>query len=185
MQPPDLRFDYTAQNGTRVTIRPIRPEDREIERTFVESLSDNSRFLRFFSAMKKLSPTLLDRLINVDFPAEMALIATIDTEGSEREIGVARYAPTETEDHAEFAIVVSDEWHGQGIGRELLRHLFRIAGDAGIRRIEGSVLATNTNMLRFCRGLGFVTRIDDEDASLVRVSRDVLDGPRLLDLADG
>ena len=173
MQPPNLRFEFTAENGTPITIRPIRPEDREIERTFVESLSDNSRFLRFFSAMKKLSPTLLDRLINVDFPAEMALIATITAEGAEQEIGVARYAPSESGGNAEFAIVVADEWHGQGIGRELLRHLFDIASGAGIRRIEGSVLASNSNMLRFCSGLGFSSRIDQHDPSLVRVVRDL------------
>jgi len=84
MQPPNLRFQFTAGNGTPIAIRPIRPEDREIGRTFLESLSDNSRFLRFFSAMKKLSPTLLDQLINVDFPAEMALTATITAEGAEQ-----------------------------------------------------------------------------------------------------
>jgi len=174
MQPPDLAFQFTAENGTPITIRPIRPEDREIERTFVESLSDNSRFLRFFSAMKKLSPTLLDRLINVDFPAEMALIATVTFEGSEKEIGVARYAPSESSSvDAEFAIVIADEWHGQGIGRELLRRLFDIAGNAGIRRIEGSVLASNSNMLRFCNGLGFSCRIDPHDPGLVRVLREL------------
>ncbi|MDH4108856.1 MAG: GNAT family N-acetyltransferase [Gammaproteobacteria bacterium] len=173
MQRPELQFECVALNGMPVTIRPIRPEDREIERSFVESLSDHSRFLRFFSAMKKLSPKLLDHLINVDFPREMAFIATINVNGVEQEIGVARYAPSETDGSAEFAIVVADEWHGQGIGRELLRHLFDVARSAGIRRIEGSVLATNSNMVRFCHGLGFTSRLDVHDPGLLRVAMDL------------
>lgn len=173
MQPPDLKFEFVTQQGVFVTIRPIRPEDREIERAFVENLSENSRFMRFFASVKTLSPQLLERLINVDFPNEMAFIATVDADGREMEIGVARYAPAGLEDTAEFAVVVADEWHGQGIGRELMRHLLDVAGKAGIRRIEGSVIATNSNMLHFCDDLGFSSEVDVEDLQLLRVAKNL------------
>ena len=173
MQPPTMTQEWTAGDGTRVTIRSIQPEDREIERSFVQNLSSNSKYFRFFSNIKDLSPQLLDRFTRVDYPREMAFIATIRNEMAELQIGVARYAPGSSEGTAEFAIVVADNWHGRGIGRELLRHLFGVAEDAGLKRIEGAVLRANNNMLRLCRELGFTVSQFTGDAELVRVDKNL------------
>ena len=147
MQPPAIRHEWTAGDGTQVVIRPIRPEDREIERAFVRGLSSHSRYFRFFSAVTDLSPKMLDRFTQVDYPREMAFIATIQVELAEQEIGVARYAPGSSEGTAEFAVVIADAWQGRGIGRELLCHLFGVAEQSGFARIEGIVLRANKNML--------------------------------------
>ena len=173
MQPPKFRHEWTAGDGTLVTIRPIRPEDREIEQAFVSGLSSNSKYLRFFSAINKLSPRLLDQFTQVDFPREMALIATIQAEMVEQEIGVARFAQGSSKGTAEFAVVVADSWQGRGLGRELLHHLFRVAEEVGLTQIEGIVLRTNTKMLRFCRELGFTARQYPGDEELVCISKDL------------
>ena len=115
MKPPAIEYPWTTTNGTPVTIRPIQPEDREIELAFVQGLSSSSKYMRFFSTIKDLSPQLLDRFTQVDFPREMAFIATVQTEGAEEEIGVARYAPGDGESTAEFAVVVADKWQGCGV----------------------------------------------------------------------
>jgi acetyltransferase len=171
MQPPTMKREWTAGDGTRVTIRSIQPEDREIERVFVRSLSSNSKYLRFFSPIKDLSPQLLDRFTRVDYPREMAFIATIQAEIEALQIGVARYAQGSSEGAAEFAVVVADDWQGRGIGRELLRHLFGVAKNAGFMRIEGDVLRANKNMIRFCRELGFAVGQCPGDATLVHVGK--------------
>ena len=173
MQPPTLRYEWTADDGSRVTIRPIQPEDREIEREFVRGLSANARYLQFLSAVKDLTPQMLDRFTQVDYPREMAFIATTQDEQIEREIGVARYAPGSSEGTAEFAVVVDDNWQGHGIGRELLLHLFSAAEEVGLERIEGIVLRANRNMLRLCRELGFTVSQYPGDAKLVRVDKDL------------
>ena len=173
MKPPAIDYQWVAADGTPITIRPIQPEDREIELAFVNGLSSSSRYLRFFSTIKDLSPQLLDRFTQVDFPEEMAFIATVRTEGSEEEIGVARYAPGGAESVAEFAVVVADNWQGCGVGRELMRHLFVVAEDAGFERIEGAVLKANPHMLHFCRDLGFTVNGYPDDAQLVLVSKDL------------
>ena len=173
MRPPAIEYQWTAGDGTPVTIRPIQAEDREIEVAFVRGLSANASYSRFFSIVKDLSPDLLDRFTQVDFPSEMAYIATVrSTGGAEIEIGVARYAPGSTESVAEFAVVVADDWQGKGIGRELMQHLFVVAEDAGFERIEGAVLKANGNMLRFCRELGFLVSAYPGDAQLVLVAKD-------------
>ncbi|NIA26777.1 MAG: GNAT family N-acetyltransferase [Desulfobulbaceae bacterium] len=154
-------------------IRPIQPEDREIEQAFVRGLSSNSKYFRFFSVVKELSPKLLDRFTQVDYPCEMAFIATIQVEMVELEIGVARYAAGSTEGTAEFAVVIADDWQGRGIGRELLRHLFDVAEESGFARIEGTVLRVNKNMLRLCREVGFTVSQYPGDAGLVCISKDL------------
>lgn len=173
MKPPAIDYQWTAADGTPITIRPIQPEDRQIELAFVNGLSSNSRYLRFFSTVKELSPELLDRFTRVEFPEEMAFIATVQREGGEEEIGVARYAPGSTEGTAEFAVVVGDAWQGLGIGRELMHHLFIVAEDAGFQRIDGAVLKANAHMLRFCRELGFSVGGYPDDPQLVLVSKDL------------
>lgn len=173
MKPPAIDYQWTTADGVPVTIRPIQAEDREIELAFVQGLSSSSRYLRFFSTVKDLSPQLLDRFTQVDFPDEMAFIATLETAGAEEEIGVARYAPGSTESTAEFAVVVADAWQGRGIGRELMQHLFVVAEDSGFERIEGAVLKANAHMLRFCRELGFAVNSYPDDAQLVLVAKDL------------
>ncbi len=164
---------FTLRNGTEVSIRAIQPGDAEIEQAFVRGLSARSRYLRFFSAIKELSPYMLEQFTHLHYPRNWALIATILDAGTEKEIGVARYAPTEADCRAEFAIVVADEWQGLGIATQLLRELITVAEHAGIERLEGLVLRENGAMLKFAKELGFTTECYPDDATVVRVVRNL------------
>lgn len=171
MTAPDDHFSWALDDGTDVTIRPIRPEDAAIEQTFVQSLSTQSKYLRFFRPLKQLSPADLMRFTHNEYPDSMALIATIVEDGSEREIGVARYARAGRDGRIEFAVVVADEWQGKGVATELLRRLFGIASGAGFEAIEGLVLAENRQMLQLARQLGFSVHNDEGDQGLRHLHR--------------
>lgn len=157
------------RDGTPVTFRVMRPEDADIEQAFVRGLSDRSRYLRFFSNIKQLSPYMLERLTNPDYPKSYALMATVSGDDRERQIGVARYAPTELDGVAEFAVVVADDWQGHGIATHLLNGLTTAAAVAGIRRLEGLVLKENDAMQQLARALGFSISSRSHDATTVRV----------------
>lgn len=172
MQAPDIRFEFEPQGGGSVTIRTIRAEDARIEQAFVQRLSPRSKRLRFMSAVRELTPAALDRFVNVHFPDEMALIATVLEDGAEREIGVARYAHSSGIGTAEFAVVVSDDWQGRGVGSELLRCLFDVASSAGLPGIHGLILRENAGMLQLARQLGFSIEPCAEDTGLYCVNKD-------------
>lgn len=157
MSLPDYK-DSIDVDGTPVTIRTMRPADRDIEREFVRELSPTSRYFRFHSVLKELTSPMLERFTHVNYPDDMALIATIPEDTGEREIGVARYARYPGTDRAEIAVVVADAWQGKGIGARLLVDLRAFAIDAGIRHLEASVLPGNTRMLELARALGFTIR---------------------------
>jgi len=171
--PPDFQFGWKLDDGTDVTIRPIRPDDSVIEQNFVRGLSPRSRTLRFFAQIKELSPAALEKFTHTNFPTEMALIATIELRGIEYEIGVARYAPSANSGRVEFAVVVADDWRGKGIATQLLRQLFSIASEAGINGIEGFVLRENSQMLALAKEFGFETRLDKEDLRVAYVYKDL------------
>lgn len=138
-----------------VTFRMMHPEDAEIEQTFVKSLSDRSRYLRFFSGLTELPGYVLKAFTHPDFPISYAVIATIPEGDGERQIGVARYAPTETAGAAEFAVVVADDWQGRGVASQLMHLIITAAAVGGVARLEGLILKENVAMLALAKKLGF------------------------------
>ena len=131
------------------------PQDQEIEAAFVRNLSDASRYSRFHGALRELTPDMLRRFTHMDYPLQMALIATIPEGSSERQIGVARYVTASINEPAEVAVAVADDWHSRGIATELLTRLRSTAIDAGIKDLYVSVLSDNSRMLALARHLGF------------------------------
>ena len=118
--PRHLVSQWVAPDGTVVAIRPIRPDDADIERAFVAALSPEARYLRFMTTVKELTPAMLARLTQIDYDREMALIAVVCTGISEVQVGVARYVTDEGGLSCEFAVVVAEQWQGCGLGRHLM-----------------------------------------------------------------
>ncbi|SMF95780.1 acetyltransferase [Methylomagnum ishizawai] len=163
-------------DGTDIQIRPIRPEDAELERAFVRGLSPEARFFRFMNTIQDLSQDLLIRLTQLDYDRELALLATTVQDGRETALGVARYATNPDGRTAEFALVIADGWQQHGLGTRLMHSLIEAARDKGYVALEGEVLANNTKMLGLMKKLGFASRISPEDAGLMWVSKALLSG---------
>ena len=101
----------------------------------------------------------------------MALIAVMERDGQESELGVARYAINPDGRTCEFAIVIADAWRRKGIGSRLMTQLMEAAKAHGLKTMEGEILTNNTNMLSLVRHLGFTIRTNPEDAGLKVVHR--------------
>jgi acetyltransferase len=168
--PGNLAQTAELSDGTMVTIRPIRPEDALIEKNFVEGLSQQSRYFRFMYSLSHLTPEMLSRFTQIDYDREMALIATIEEDGVEHEIGVTRYSTLPDSSTCEFAIVVADGWQNKGLARRLLGALIDAARYRRHRRMTGVVLKENRRMLDFVASLGFQAEPSAEDPDLVEVT---------------
>ncbi|MGD1984152.1 MAG: bifunctional acetate--CoA ligase family protein/GNAT family N-acetyltransferase, partial [Chromatiaceae bacterium] len=169
--PPELETTWQLPDGTDVAVRPIRPEDAEIEQDFVQNLSPESKYFRFMQSMDKLTPLMLARFTQIDYDREMALVAVINEHTQDaRILGVARYVSNPDKQSCEFALTVADEWQQKGIGRQLMQRLMTVARDRGIEIMQGDVLSQNSKMLRLCERLGFraVHRADEPDVVEVR-----------------
>ncbi len=164
--PHELVSHWQLADGRNLTIRPIRPEDSELEQAFVRDLSEEAKYFRFMMALDELSPEMLERLTQIDYDREMALIAVIDGERGEEEIGVARYTLNPDGSSCEFAIVVADDWHHKGVAHHLMDSLLEAARERNIKRMEGFVFASNKEMLSLAGNLGFSIRTSEEDPTL-------------------
>ena len=51
----------------------------------------------------------------IDYVRHLALVAIIERDGEQIEIGVARYVAGPSGTDCEFAITIDDEWQGSGI----------------------------------------------------------------------
>jgi acetyltransferase len=164
--PAHLSTHIQLSDGTDIVIRPIRPEDAEMEQEFVRNLSPEAKYFRFMNALQELSQEMLVRLTQIDYYNEMALIAVKPNSKSEEQIGVVRYTTNLDQRSCEFALVVSDAWQGLGIGYQLMQKLMDIARDRGLERMEGQVLASNSRMLTLMRSLNFRIGPDPEDTAV-------------------
>lgn len=177
MKPPDIREEIDL-GGHRLTLRTLWPEDRELEAAFVRGLSPRSRRYRFHSGLRELTPELLERFTHLDYPAEMALIATVGEAGAERQIAVARWVRSaEDPEGAEIAIAVADAWQDRGLGTRLLERLRDLAAAAGIPRLHANVLAENRRMLELASHLGFRVDPAARERGSVLLGKDVAPSP--------
>lgn len=146
-----------------VVIRPLRLQDAQAFRAFVERLSPESRYGRFQYVVKEVSPALLRLLVEADPRTHVALVATHDG----TVVGEARYV--REGDGAEFALAVADDWRRRGVGKRLFNELLDYARRDGLRRLDGEVLAWNQAMLGFVEQHGFRVREHPEDGRLLRI----------------
>lgn len=171
--PQDLAESFQPVIGQAVSIRPMRPEDVDIETAFVSGLSPESRYNRLLGGAIALTPAYLERLTHIDYRNDMALAATVMLDGQETLIGVARYARLKDERTCEFALVIADAWQRIGIGRRLLEKLIAVARSRGFACIVGEVLSTNRGMQALVRKLGFRLHLRPEDATVMHVEREL------------
>jgi acetyltransferase len=158
--PTQYIFHWEASDGTPITIRPIRPEDEPLMIKFHESLSEHTVFMRFFTPMQlqqRVAHERLSRICFIDYDREMILVATRrSSEDEEPEIlSTLRVTPLQQGDpEAEFGLLVSDQFQGKGLGREMLRRAVDVSRSDGLKRIVGNILPDNTPMLRLCEEIG-------------------------------
>jgi acetyltransferase len=161
--PSHLTQTWIVPDGTVVTIRPIKPEDAELEIEFVRGLSPETKYYRFMNTMRELPPAMVARLTQIDYDREMAFVATLEVDGKEKEVGVCRYAVNPDGESCEFAVVVADDWQHRGLARKLMGVLIETARSRGIAYMNGVFLSNNERMLKFVQKLGFVLSNDPED----------------------
>jgi acetyltransferase len=92
----------------------------------------------------------------------MVLVA-VQREPERRIVGVGRLSKIYGSNAAEFAILISDDYQGQGLGTELLKRLIKIGRDEGdITTITAHMLAENLGMKRVADKLGFSLKFEDQ-----------------------
>jgi RimJ/RimL family protein N-acetyltransferase len=155
----------TLKNGTAVTLRPLRADDRERMAQAVRGLDAQTIYTRLFSHRKELTEAGLDRVMRVDDEREVVLVATTGSGPEETVIGGGRYIVT-GEGRAEIAFTVEEDYQGQGIAGRLFAALVDVARGRGIAVFEADVLSENPSMLRVFERTGLPMRKRNEGGTV-------------------
>ena len=95
---------------------------------------------RFFSAIRSMPPEQINRLTDIDYAREMAIIAVRESTGETA--GTARLVRNDTDGtQAEFAIAVEPAAKGLGLGTALMGAVLDWGRAQGVVDISGQILA--------------------------------------------
>lgn len=155
-------------DGTRIFVRPLRPEDEVLYPPFLNAVTPEDLRLRFFASIRDFSHGFIARFTQIDYARAMAFIA-IDEAGGDM-LGVVRIHADSAYEGGEYAILVRSDLKGRGLGWLLMQLMIEYTRAEGLRFIRGEVMQENTAMLQMCRELGFQVAIDPDDASLAVVN---------------
>lgn len=157
--------EYKTTDNEVLQVRPIRPNDANQMLKFFSELSAETIYLRFFSPLKKLSKQMLIKFTQIDYDREIALIATMNFNGDQNMVGVARIIFLPDGETGEFAVVLSDKWQGKGIGAALLKRCLLFAKKQGLKKVICIVMSGNRQMLKLGEKLGFTVKKDSDPYS--------------------
>jgi len=165
--------DLQLRDGRRIVLRTVRPQDKDELQAAFKRLSVESRYSRFMSALRELTPQMLEQATHPKDSRELQLVAVVQEGAQEKIIGAARYAAGAASAECEFGVAVADQWQGLGVARQLLAALMRTARARGFKRMYGYILASNSRMLGLAKRLGFVNVASPEGPTVRMVRCDL------------
>jgi acetyltransferase len=160
---------WTANDGRRISVRPLDGASLNRFRAFVRRLSATSRARRFLAPLRELSDETAQRLVPVDPRSSVAWIAE-ECALPGAIVAEARYAVT-APGEAELALAVADDWQRGGLGTYLLGKLLGYATAQGIERAWGRVRRDNDVALAVARRLLFDISPDPDEPGSLMVAR--------------
>ena len=143
--------DVVLRDGSTVRIRVMRSSDEPGLRSLLTALSEESRWLRFYS-LQNSSALAAEAHREANLEHAFGLVACSGDE--ERVVGHAFYVAI-TDNRAEVAFTIANDFQGRGLGSILLGQLAEVAAANGIEVFEAEVVAANHAMLRVFRASGF------------------------------
>ena len=121
---------------------------------FHGTLSERSVYLRYFHMLPldaRIASERLARICFIDYEQEMVLVA----EHRQEIVAVGRLIRELRENAAEFAVLISDNFQGHGLGTELVKRLIGIGRADGLDKVTADILGENRQMIEICKLLGF------------------------------
>lgn len=173
--PQEWEQTLTLKEDREVFVRPVRPEDEDLFKTFFEAVTTEDLRLRFFAPVRDFSHRFLSRLTQLDYARAIAFAAIDPDNGSL--LGVVRLHADPDHQTGEYAVMVRSDLKGFGLGWALMKLIIRYARADGIEVIKGEVLKENTSMISMCHALGFTVGTSPDDPGIALVTLPVKDLP--------
>ncbi|CDU01530.1 putative fused acyl-CoA synthetase and Acetyltransferase [Vibrio coralliirubri] len=163
--PVELEERIQLKDGTEVLLRPILPEDEPLHADFINRVSKEDLYKRFFSDVGEFNHEALANFTQIDFDREIAFVVVREEQGIPAIIGVSRALINPENTDAEFAILIRSDLKGVGLGRILMTKVIDYCRAKQTKQMSGMTMPTNRGMLTLAQKLGFKLDISFEDGT--------------------
>jgi len=109
--PKEWERRAALNDGTRIRVRPVRPEDEVLYPPFLSRVTQEDLRLRFFAPVKEFSHAFIARFTQIDYARAMAFLAIDEATGEM--LGVARLHADANYEKAEYAVLVRSDLKGR------------------------------------------------------------------------
>ena len=152
-----LNVFRTTKTGLKTSLRLGEVSDELLIKKFFKTLSLESLRRRFLSLREELLDDYLYNFFLTNSNMEIKIVVLVNHNDKKEIVGIGQLYPHPGTSLAEVALVVSDNYHNKGIGRELLTFMMQLAKKRGLKGFEGIVHNDNRPILHLCRTVGFGT----------------------------
>ena len=143
------------KDGTRILLRPIKPEDEPMWHQLLASCSQESLLFRFRYLFKQTTHEMATRFCFIDYDREIAIVAELEEDEERKLIGVGRLVADADHTNAEYAVLVADAYQGIGLGSLLTDDCLEICSRWGIGTVVAETSPANHRMLSIFEHRGF------------------------------
>ncbi|NAW70191.1 GNAT family N-acetyltransferase [Vibrio sp. V27_P1S3P104] len=161
--PSELIDEFIDKDGEQVILRPILPEDEPLHAEFIQRVSKEDLYKRFFSDVGEFNHEALANLTQIDYDREMAFVAIRHQHGQPEIIGVSRALINHENSDAEFAILIRSDLKGKGLGTVLMKKIIDYCKGKKTLQLSGMTMPSNRGMLTLAQKMGFSIDIHFED----------------------
>ncbi len=158
--PHEYEREVTTQDGARLLVRPIRPEDEPTAAHFHAALSSETVVARYGvdrSLEERTSHNRLAKICFADYDRQFALVAEVqkDDAAAPEFAGIARVSRVHASDDRMLTMTVADAWQRRGVGACLVRAAIEVAKGEGVANLVSQLSPTNTRMRELLEDDGF------------------------------
>ena len=169
--PESLIKKATLKDGSKILLRPIKPEDEPLWLELLASCSKESIYHRFRYDFYFDSHDIASQYCFIDYDREIAIVAEVEEEGKKKLIGVGRLIGDPDVEVMEFAILITDSWQKKELGFTLTNYCMEIAKSRGVKILAAETTKDNKPMISVFRKLNFKIRFNED--TTVSVNKDM------------
>ncbi|MBW6460428.1 MAG: bifunctional acetate--CoA ligase family protein/GNAT family N-acetyltransferase [Bacteroidales bacterium] len=158
-------------DGSKILLRPIKPEDEPLWLELLGSCSKESIYSRFRYNFHYDSHEIATQFCFIDYAREIAIVAEVTENGKKKLIGVGRLIADLDHETVEYAVLISDAWQKKELGTILTEYCVEIAKQWHLKRVVAETTKDNQAMITVFKKLGF-TVVFNQDTG-VSVSLDI------------
>ena len=158
------------KDGTKVLLRPIKPEDEPLWMAMLASCSKETIYSRFRYFFHWASHAVAARYCYIDYDREIAIVAEINGDQTRQLIGVGRLIADLDHETVEYAVLITDAWQKKELGSILTDHCLEIAGRWKMKRVVAQTTTDNKPMIAVFEKRDFAVTygVDDTTVEVVK-----------------